>query len=392
MATYSELKISELNWFKVFSPGLQIPEKVDPSQIKFELMKKLKSQSILSNSNSVTLIWPLRQLLTDKTISFNYQRQDFAIEGPATLEIFYPGLKSSSYVFGRFTTSGQAATFGLSLALKNYDPAFSIQPLISGCYFESKRVFDGLGIETKINSETMFLDSSALTKDPLEYLNGVKLIRLIVDTTNWNIDSNTIQSIIDWSSRNSCELLLVRSHLKLDCLGGEYGLLGSIVRIETKNEEWERNLVDTLAYSGLIASYEQVYPFLWDPEFLRLTSERTERIRANTKFLTDGLASYVKSLSRPMRLQTYDHQLYFSIVFKGKAELHQEQFLKLSKLHEIPVKFCNSFGFDFFSLTNFIAINEKTEENYIRLCPGDNCDQIEDYLKLVKDYLLFFDR
>lgn len=360
---------------------------------KFKLMKALKAETLRSLSNSVTMIWPIKESFHGKKVNYRYQRQDFVIEGESSLEVFYPGLKSSLNVTGHFTRSGQSATFGTNLALKNWDEKFTVRFLAAQTYFETLRVLDGLKIPRTSEAKTGFLDSSTLEKDPLEYLKDLKLKRLIVDTTNWCITSCNIQNIITWSEKQNVELFLIRSHLKLDCLGAEYGLLGSVVRISAEqNKEWDKFFLETLSYSGLLAVHEQLYPFLWDETFLKLTEARTERIRANTRFITSELSTFFKELNHPLRLQIPEHGLFFCIHYKGQADHHPDKFLKLSYMHQVPAKYCDSFGFDFLSLTNVVSFYENIQESSLRFCSGDNIEQVSESVKLIKDYLVFFDR
>jgi hypothetical protein len=391
--TYLNKKNAELEWFRRFSPSLQIPETFDPLMTKFKLMKELKAEMLLKLTNSVTMIWPLKESFPGKKVTYRYQRQDFIIEGHSPLEVYYPGLKTRLNVNGHFTRSGQSATFGLNLALKNKYESHSVRLLCSHLYFETLRVLEGLKIKVDKDSTTALLDSSMTEKDPLAYLEGKPLKVLIVDTTNWNIDSKYIQQIIGWAEVNQVELFLIRSHLKLDCLGAEYGLLGSIVRIsENENKEWDKFLLETLSFAGLLAVHEQVYPFLWDEEFLKLTAERTERIRSNTAFFTEQLEPYLKSLKNPMRIKHFHHGLFFGVYYDGKKDHHPEKFLKLSIMHQVPAKYCDSFGFDFISLTNVVSFYESSQESLLRFCSGDNNDNREDALQLLKDYLVFFDQ
>ncbi len=393
MNKYIQLKNAELDWFRRFSPDVQIPSSFDPLMTKFKLMKELKAKTLTALPNSVTMIWPLKETFSGKKITYRYQRQDFIIEGHSPLEVYYPGLKTNLNVNGHFTRSGQSATFGLALALKNTHADLTLQYLSQHTYFESLRVFEGLKIVSDKNSTTALLDSSQLEKEPMFYLEGKKLSRLIVDTTNWNINSSYIQKIINWAEQEKTELFLIRSHLKLDCLGAEYGLLGSVVRLaQVEDKACEKFFLETLSYAGLLAVHEQIYPFLWDDEFLKLTSERTERIRENTKFFTQELAPFLKTLKHPMRLKLLDHNLFFGVYYEGKADHHPEKFLKLSLLHQVPAKYCDSFGFDFLSLTNVVSFHESTQESSLRFCSGDDTEHQKDSLQLIKDYLAFFDQ
>jgi hypothetical protein len=339
------------------------------------------------------MIWPLEESFHGKKVNYRYQRQDFVIEGASPLEVFYPGLKSKLNVTGHFTRSGQSATFGTALALKNWEEKFTLRFLAPQIYFETLRVFDGLKIARTADAMTALLDSSTLEKTPLEYLKDQKIKRLVVDTTNWCINSSDIQDVINWAEKQNIELFLVRSHLKLDCLGAEYGLLGSVVKISSeKNKEWDKFLLETLSYGGLLAVQEQLYPFLWDETFLKLTEARTERIRSNTNYITNELGKFFKELKHPLRLKILHHGLFFGVFYQGQADHHPEKFLRLSYMHQVPAKYCDSFGFDFLSLTNVVSYHENIQESSLRFCSGDNTEQVAESLKLIQDYLVFFDQ
>ena len=393
VGSYSQIKQAELAWFNDFSSHLSVPEQFDPYITKFKLMKALKAKTIQDLNNSVTLIWPIKETFAGKKVTYRYQRQDLMIESESPLEVFYPGLKTKLRVTGHFTRSGQSATFGLNLALKNSQDNFTLKLLAPVTYFESLRVIDGLKIKRQDDSRTALLDSSVLQDKTLNYLEGKSLERLIVDTTNWNINSEEIQNIINWAEKNEVELFLLRSHLKLDSLGAEYGLLGSVVKLSSKEDQaWDKFFLETLSYAGLLATHEQIYPFLWDKKFLKLTEERTARIRQNTQYLTRNLEEFVKTCKNPMRLKTFEHGLFFGVFYKGQADYHPEKFLKLAMLHEVPAKHCDSFGFDFLSLTNVISFYSDANESALRFCSGDNTENIEDAAKLIRDYLSFFDQ
>lgn len=392
LKSFTEQKKSEIEWFRNFSPGQVIPESVDPLKTKFQLMKELKARILRESDNSVTLLWPLEQPFPGKKVSFDYQRQNFSIESKSGLELFYPGLKTNASAFGYFTSSGQAATFGLTLALKNSLKDFSISTLAPSVYFETSHVFDGLGITSSNNAETLFLDSSAATKNPLLYLENQTYRRLIVDTTNWDISNIYIQKIINLAEEKNFDLFLVRSHIKLDSLGAEYGLLGSIVRISSApDEEWSKLLLKTLSYSGLLATLEHIYPFLWDKTFLDLTAARSERIRSNTKFLEPRIENFLQERKKVMKLRTFDHALYFLVTLPATSKIHQDKFLKLAFMHQVPAKFCNSFGFDFVSLSNFIMTHDKSGEISLRICSGDDTERVGDVLELIKNYIGLLD-
>src|SRR6478735_7739363 len=107
MTSYKDLKNAEIEWFRRFASDLQIPATFDPLMTKFKLMKELKAKTLQELSNSVTMIWPLKESFAGKKINYRYQRQDFIIQGHSPLEVYYPGLKTKLNVNGHFTRSGQ---------------------------------------------------------------------------------------------------------------------------------------------------------------------------------------------------------------------------------------------------------------------------------------------
>jgi hypothetical protein len=391
VSNYISHKKAELDWIRKFCPSIDIFDHSEGVNFKFRLMKELKSENIKDLANSVTLINPLRPSYHGKKVSYRYQRQDFSIQGVPEIEVFYPGLVTKLSLAGHFTQSGQAATFGLFHQLKKYDTNLSIKCLTPKIYFETLRVLEGLSVSIDETSKIAFIDSCTATKKAKDYLEGLSLDQLIVDTTTWCLNSEEIQSIIDWAHEKNVTLYLLRSYLKLDCLGAEYGLLGSVVRLTSTYElHWDKSFLETLSYSGLLAVHENIYPFLWDKTFLELTISRTERIRSNTKFLVHHLEPFLKSINPSIRLVSFEHGLYFGVFFPRKEDLMPEKFLKLSLLHQITTRYCDSFGFDFPSLTNVLSVYEKTNESALRFCPGDNEEIKENILNLLKDYFSVF--
>jgi hypothetical protein len=393
VSNYQSQKNAEIEWIRQFSQSNNITISTYSFEKKFQIMKELKSEVIKQLKNSITLIHPLQNSYFGKKISYRYQRQDFRIEDTSQLEVYYPGLKSEQNVQGYFTQSGQAATLGLFHHLKKTYPKLSIRLISPKIYFETLRVFEGLSIPQDKKSKIGFIDSCTSTTHPMEYLEGKNLKQLIVDTTTWGLNSEEIQSIINWARDHQVVLYLIRSYIKLDCLGGEYGLLGSIVKLNSHiSPEENKTFLETLSYCGSLAIHENIYPFLWDKKFLDLTSNRVERIRSNTRYLVNELDPYLKSINPLIRVTCYQHELYFGVYYPKKDDLMPEIFLKLSILHQIPSRFCDSFGFDFPSLTNVLSNYEKSQESALRFCPGDNEDIKENLLKLLKDYFAVFFR
>lgn len=393
MSNYKSQKDAEVEWLSQFSKNYNLPLTSNSIDKKFIMMKELKSEVIKQLKNSITLIHPLENSYFGKRVYYRYQRQDFRFQESSDLETYYPGLKSKQLVQGYFTQSGQAATSSLFHYLKRTIPNLAIRLLTTKSYFETLRVFEGLAIPFDERSETAFLDSSITMRSSQDCLKGINIKHLIVDTTTWCLNSPEIQYILDWANDQKVDVYLIRSHIKLDCLGAEYGLLGSIVKVNFHSVPLdEKSFLETLSYSGSLAIHENIYPFLWDKTFLSLTNKRVERIRSNTRYLVNELGPYLKSINPLIRVICYQHELFFGVNYPKKDDLMPEMFLKLSILHQIPSRFCDSFGFDFPSLTNVLSIYEESQESALRFCPGDNEDIKENLLKLLRDYFAVFFR
>ncbi len=351
-------------------------------------MKALKASCLRELRNGVTKIWEVPGLWYGKRIDYRYQRQDFSVEGAAApLEVFYPNLRSNRRAVGRFTRSGQSAMLGLWLALRSRRPGAEARLLSPQIYFESWRVLQSLGVACSGTGRLGLLDSSTLAADPLRYLAGVDLDALVVDTTTWDLSSPDIQRIIDWAEAQRLPLFVVRSHLKLDCLGAEYGLLGSVVLLSEDEEALGTALVESLSLGGLLAVHEDLYPFLWDPEFLRLTAARTARIQTTTRAIVGALEPFLAARSERLRIERFGHDLFFIVYYRGGSAHCPDAFVELARDADVPARYCDSFGFDFPSLTNVILRHPETGECSIRICSGDDPRRSEATAALLRRYL-----
>ncbi len=383
-----EHKKAEAQWFESFAPALAV-ERLDVStDAKFRAMKALKASCLRELRNGVTKIWQVPDLWYGKRIDYRYQRQDFSVDGEAApLEVFYPNLRSKRRAVGRFTRSGQSAMLGLWLALRGRFPGAEARLLSPQVYFESSRVLGSLSVACSDTGRIGLLDSSTLVTDPLRYVADVELDALVVDTTAWDLSSPDIQRIIDWADAQRLPLFAVRSHLKLDCLGAEYGLLGSVVLLSDEDEAIGTAVVESLSLGGLLAVHEDLYPFLWDPEFLRLTAARTERIRSTTRAIVGALEPFLAARSERLRIERFGHDLFFIVYYRGGSAHCPDAFVELARAAHVPARYCDSFGFDFPSLTNVILRHEDTGECSLRICSGDDPHRSDAIAALLRRYL-----
>ncbi|MFL5784731.1 MAG: hypothetical protein ACJ76H_08995, partial [Bacteriovoracaceae bacterium] len=192
-----------------------------------------------------------------------------------------------------------------------------------------------------------------------EQLNSCEWV--VVDSTCWEMQSPEMKTVLLEIKKRNVPAFIVRSHIKLDALGAEYGLLGSIVYLpagssEALVQEHDKKMKHVIAITRSAASYETLYPF-WTKDFLKLTQERTADIRSNTRFVADYLREHLKGVGK---LVTFPHELYCFLELEERSEL-ESALRKSQKLAPTPFLICDSFGFDQFSITMVGVINDPSK-------------------------------
>src|SRR5262249_28585885 len=116
---------------------------------------------------------------------------------------------------------------------------------------------------------------------------------VVVDTTCFGATSEKIRRVVEKAAAKSVPIALVRSHTKLDCLGIEYGRLGSIV-VATAGEglpreriAWAKRLAaevrDSVRLFGLAPIPVHFPPFAGGPEYRHCMVARVGSIIRNTR-------------------------------------------------------------------------------------------------------------
>lgn len=340
-------------------------------QLKFELMKLIKASSIIENQNIVTNIKmnPYPDKFPFSKIHSLYEGQDFKVEELLPNNFLYQSPASHFY----FLKSGQAAVNVLWLYL--FETLSNIQILNpSHIYHESKAFFDYMkkrvsGAEQPI----VYVDSLSWGLHKKEefcsHLNDAKYV--IIDSTCWEMNSVEMNFLLEATKNCSYPCFVVRSHVKLDSLGAEYGLLGSLFIYQNKADaDWDAintRLNKITAIMRYAASYNDLYPF-WDKNiFKKLVSNRVQGIKANTKWVADTIEREFKD---DVIVERFPHDLYCYL--KVKKPSTRRNLLKVIEMGQSGLKFADSFGFDFMSLT-FVSTEE---QNIWRLC-GSNLDQVD---------------
>lgn len=191
---------------------------------------------------------------------------------------------------------------------------------------------------------------------------------VLFDTTCFELASDAIDAVVDTSAAFGAPLVLLRSHVKLDSLGIEYARLGSASFVRppgvsaVARRVFSRLLLryrDISCRIGARTSHHNLPPFADDPEFHVLNQRRLQRIEDGTCALADLLGRRLDGAG--FRVRTYPHRKYLTI--EPPEEVTREDILdripilaREAHARGVPACRADSFGFDFFGLTDFIDL------------------------------------
>ena len=309
-----------------------------------------------------------------------YQRQGHSLLNENIYHMLYDeNTKVGTKAFAYFTSSCQMTHFALFYFLNQTLGGLNVQYPTERIYFETKSIIDQDWVKKSSADKCIyFLDSGFLkTRQQLLDFQHKKVSMLIFDTTCFDRQSEEIRLVVELALKLSVPLIMTRSHLKLDSLGVEYGSLGSILFFNCDEQEFVKKVALQISLMGAFAPIKQVYPFLFNQEFKDVTTERTNMIRNNCQQMTKNLEAFLKQSG--LGLELYMHDLHLIIIYQSErlALLKLGKiFLKLCHMNNIEGRFCDSFGFDFFSLTNFGRC-DNSGRGYLRFCPPVNPDEVK---------------
>jgi hypothetical protein len=183
---------------------------------------------------------------------------------------------------------------------------------------------------------------------------------LIVDTTCLAARSARLRRLVTCSLDAGIPVILVRSHLKLDCLGLEYGRLGSVVFISSSRavctvrqqfKALDQLFQEMVRLTGGAAVPAHLPPFAGDARCEQLIRQRIASTMRNTRFLGFVLSKHGIVAS------TYRHGLYL-LLGGGSPDLDKiqcqaESLAAAVKRYNVPVRQAGSFGFDFTCVNAF---------------------------------------
>jgi hypothetical protein len=233
------------------------------------------------------------------------------------------------------------------------------------------------------DAEVLWLDtiSSAWPSLPAER-GSTQLV--VVDTTCVEPTSDHVARWLEAGERLDVPLVLVRSHVKLDCFGLELSRLGSAIVVAPGDDDARittlaQHLREAVSLFGTTFTIASLYPWLGDPEFARLTRARTEGIRDSTARLAAALADSptgyavlprAHGLAVLLRLARHGESVDTPLGTSSTPPSSLARRIADSCVERgLPAVAAGSFGLDQIAVTDFTDLRDG--RHYIRLCGAD---------------------
>lgn len=385
-ASYVHSKTQELTFLsQLFSLPLPSLEQMGTYEswhlAKLELKNAARVQFFKQSSpllSSTNLSGEKKLKIGQFSLSYSYQRSGLKLTDRHPFARLYPlaegqhGGKS----WGILTRSGQTSTYLCLAALRLFLGEFKIHTQRGQVYYETKhllKLHQKMGQSSK-QAQLYFIDSST------EVGAGSKVpdqtTMAIIDTTCYVHGEEKLNQHLRFFSAQKIPVILLRSHLKLDCLGLEYASLGSLCLVlpakSTTSEERKFKRLYKIFYEmcqiqGGFASLEHIYPFYHQERFHQLNNQRWLQVKKNNATL-EKLMKKMK-LDPLLKMHTFGHQFFFWLEFPHKVPPQEFQLLgRALSFLGVPYRFAESFGFDFVTLSLF-PNEQKTST--LRVAPGD---------------------
>jgi len=373
-------------------------------ELKFRLAALLKADQLIKRGSITETARPPEYWGSTGpfAFSFGYQRADLEVSGPP----IYPTVQRLGNGHGEstiYTGSGMSAIAALLMAsLQLNDTVDIVAPV--DCYAESRELMRSFGSRIRIAEPlsylfemvgvgnaaacVLWLDSSTRTSFSASLrgiAHGVDLV--VLDTTCFSRRSGKIAHAIRRASQMGIPIALVRSHAKLDCLGIEYGRLGSVVLLQPgrnvgeKESDWTANLIPAIRNAvrllGAAPLLGHFPPFESSAAYQDCSSARIASIMRTTRHLARALKSRLPTAD----VAIFPHGLYLTIAPHHAAcvdeiKLAAKEIAQEMTAHGLPVKHAGSFGFDFVALEWYPDPIDRA--NLLRVCGGDLPPELAD--------------
>ena len=298
-----------------------------------------------------------------------------------------------------------SAFLSIFLSLKRLDPSLSHVALSAQGYFEIEEMLryhtDLFSIEHYSESmakkpDIAILDSTTVL--PKQHLWSDAKI-LIIDTTLWASNHPTLKALLT-QTRFKGLILLLRSHIKLDCFGLEVNRLGSIVAVKTQDADCDlqmirKHLHETACNIGCNFNIDDFYPWLFNKEFKMLCQKRTEKIKSFTRTIYAKLKPLVEDNASGFELSKGDHELFIALQFKcdrtgrrkydfgNSLQRYARSIVSKAKHAGLPIIHGASFGLFCTAIDGHL--HRDGNKGYLRLAPSPNmnlaqADKIADFI------------
>ena len=278
---------------------------------------------------------------------YEYQRADLAVAGPSAYSV--RGLEKQ-LLPTQYTTSGMAALAAALLAVQRLWPGCSFEARADG-YPETRELIELLRADEHDRSaRIVVIDSTVDT--PLTARTRLKDAAVaLFDTSCFAASSSRIRAITTVARDLDVPLILIRSHTKLDCLGLDYGRLGSVVvtKGQAGGSETALNclVADFIRLTGAAALPLHFPPFASGEMYRGLSRARSAWTIRCTRLIEVHLRRLVE-----LDVRSFAHGLYivFYPAFYTRKEEASEAAAGLVEMlvdDDIPARHAGSFGFDF---------------------------------------------
>jgi hypothetical protein len=388
-AAYLARKNAELAWLnrKLRTP-LPQQRAEDPEAVveqKFALRARLMAEAVehfryLTETNSLD---DDVQTVPPFDLDYRYQRFDMVVRAPA----IYPAERADHPLIRavQYASSGMGAITSLLLALDKAPVASNHVVARRDVYFETQHVLRDLttldyvavdpeddlpaAARAQEGHVTVLVDSISARDDCglFERLEPGTVDLLLFDSTCYEVGSERIERAVEAAVRLDTPLVLLRSHVKIDFLGVEYGRLGSAVFLVTPMcaretltlfRALQQVCQRVMRLTGAAAVPTHLNPFLADPEFRAHNRARLARIVENNLRATERVAAALADT--PIHVSRYHHGLFFTLGLLPESDAAMADVIGLIRdlvcalrAQGLPLRYANSFGFDFAAVTHY---------------------------------------
>jgi hypothetical protein len=333
------------------------------------------------------------------SLGFHYQRYDMRLRRKPFAPWIYPALASRHLSsLGFLCTSGMSAVTAALTALDLLhgetrpiylapDTYFETRQFVRDYLYQLKSVFELPAVLVRCGA--LVLDSICHV-DPLARLGACALDALcavVFDTTCYDVSAPEIERVVERCRAAGVPCVLVRSHLKIDTLGLEYGRLGSIVIVLPRPcppararfvRHLRRRIADFLVKTGTGFSIASYFPLTSDPAFRRLNQRRNAVMRDNNLRCAAALSEIVHPRSAA-RVVAYHHgRFLFLHTPVGDRSGRQVGALAHALLEAgICARPAPSFGYDFTAITRLAGPSFPDGDNLRISLPDFSAEELE---------------